>query len=458
MRKFPFKHVITCSLIVAGVIACFAVFTDKPDALSIADETRNFEENFRTNLGDGGETTDQAERSGLPQELANELSELSTNGSQPPIDSLSDLVHLKIQNGDSLSSIFQRANISQADLVEIQEASPIEWETQALRTGRVLKYRLNESGKLVHMEYSPEDLTIYVFSRVDDKFACEVRERKIVSKETYRYVAIQKGDSVISAGLAEGVRQEKTVWKIPKLLQWDIDFYHDIHPGDSYQILYYENFVDGEYYGDGEIIALQFTSGKRTYELVRYEVDGVLQGYFTPEGYSAQKRFLRSPVEYTRISSGFSHERIHPIDGQKKPHRGIDYAAPTGTPVYATADGIVSKKGNNRYNGNYIFLKHDRVYTTKYLHLHRFDPSVKEGEQVKQGQRIGSVGMTGLATGPHLHYEFIVHGEHQDPATVHLPEGEPLSESAIARFRAHAEELVARMDALRAKYPTLVSN
>ncbi len=462
MRRFPIKHVATGSFLIVALFASFILFTERPDALSVESGSTDFEDSVLTNLGPMERSPVRAEPSPLPEELLDELSEFSTNGSHTSQREKAAVVQVQIRNGDSLSAIFEREKISHSDLMSVQKASPDLWQTQRLLAGRQLEYQLSDTGDLEYMEYSPEDLTVFSFTRIDDEMTCEVRTRKIVSKETYHYVSIEQGDSVIGAGLAAGVQQEKTVWKIPKLLQWDLDFYHDIHPGDSYQILYYEQFVDGEYYGDGEIIALKFSSGEKTYELVRYEENGILIGYFTPKGYAARKRFLRSPVEYTRISSGFNPSRLHPIYKVHKPHRGIDYAAPIGTPVVATADGTVTKFGKNRLNGNYVFLKHGKDFATKYLHLHRIDPAVKKGAEVKQGQRIGSVGSTGVSTGPHLHYEFIVNGVHQNPATVHLPEGEPLSESEIARFQAHANELMARMEALKTQYqassPSLVKN
>lgn len=443
MRKFPIKHLITCSLLIAGLIGCLIVFTDKPVALNV--------EEFST-LGDEFSTPSSLgylENSSLTEGLATQLDVSSSP--QKSFDK--ETTRVLIKRGDTLSSIFDRLGIDREDLVAIQEACPRYWKSLSLRAGRSLDYRLDDTGSLEYFEYSPEDLVDYAFTKSGDSMSFEARTRKVVSNETYRWVTIKRGDSVISAGLAAGVRQEKTLWRIPKLLQWDIDFYHDIHPGDSFQILYYERFVDGEYYEDGEIIALQFQSGGRPYNLVRYEDEGVFKGYFTREGYAARKRFLRTPVEYTRISSGFSLKRLHPIHKVVKPHLGIDYAAPTGTPVYATGDGVVSRVGYTSANGNYVFLEHDRVYKTKYLHLYKIDPAVKKGATVKQGQRIGSVGMTGHATGPHLHYEFLVHGEHQNPATIHLPEGKPLSEDEIERFQAHADELFERMNALKSEYP-----
>lgn len=447
MRKFPIKHLITCSLLIAGLIGCLILFTDKPVALNV-EESSTLGDEFSTPVATPSSIRN-LENSTLTEGLATQL---DVSGS--PQDSFDkEATSVTIKRGDTLSSIFDRLGIDREDLVAIQEVCPRYWKTLSLRAGRSLDYRLDDTGSLEYFEYSPEDLVDYVFTKSGDSMSFEARTRKVVSNETYRWVTIKRGDSVISAGLAAGVRQEKTLWRIPKLLQWDIDFYHDIHPGDSFQILYYERFVDGEYYEDGEIIALQFQSGSRPLNLVRYEDEGVFKGYFTREGYAARKRFLRTPVEYTRISSGFSLKRLHPIHNVVKPHLGIDYAAPTGTPVYATGDGVVSKVGYTSANGNYVFLEHDRVYKTKYLHLFKIDPAVKKGATVKQGQRIGSVGMTGHATGPHLHYEFLVNGEHQNPATIHLPEGKPLSEDEIERFQAHADELFDRMSALKSEYP-----
>lgn len=447
MRKFPIKHLITCSLLIAGLIGCLVLFTDKPVALNV-EESSTLGDEFSTPVATPSSLR-HLENSTLTEGLATQLDVSSSP--QESIDK--ETTSVTIKRGDTLSSIFDRLGIDREDLVAIQEACPRYWKALSLRAGRSLDYRLDDTGSLEYFEYSPEDLVDYVFTKSGDSMSFEARTRKVVSNETYRWVTIKRGDSVISAGLAAGVRQEKTLWRIPKLLQWDIDFYHDIHPGDSFQILYYERFVDGEYYEDGEIIALQFQSGSRPLNLVRYEDEGVFKGYFTREGYAARKRFLRTPVEYTRISSGFSLKRLHPIHKVVKPHLGIDYAAPTGTPVYATGDGVVSKVGYTSANGNYVFLEHDRVYKTKYLHLFKIDPAVKKGATVKQGQRIGSVGMTGHATGPHLHYEFLVNGEHQNPATIHLPEGKPLSEDEIERFQAHADELFDRMSALKSEYP-----
>ena len=277
-----------------------------------------------------------------------------------------------------------------------------------------------------------------------------------MSKKTYHQVEIERGQSVISAGLASGIKQEKTLWQLPKLLQWDLDFYHDIHPGDSYEILYFENYVEGEYIGDGDIVAIIFNSGKTIHQIVRYRTtEQAPIKYFTRDGTSTEGQFLRAPLEYTRVSSEFNPRRLHPIYKKTMPHNGIDYAAPTGTPVYATGTGIVTEVGHKRLNGNYVVLKHGSTFQTKYLHLHKIDPKAKVGAKISQGQRIGSVGMTGSATGPHLHYEFLVNGTHKNPKTVNLPRTEKLDGDDLIPFERHANEVFSFMTSFRSNHQKL---
>jgi len=363
-----------------------------------------------------------------------------------------ELQQITVQKGDTLSEIFDKIGLSQLDLLAIEKACPDGWDFRRIDVGQEMEYQKNDDGELTQFKYHRDKLTSLEFARKNDNFISEIIRKEISYKETFQAVEIAKNEGVISAGLDAGVKKEKTLWRIPKLLQWDIDFYHDIHPGDSYQILYYENYIDGIYDTDGEIIGLIFENRGRTYEIVRYEADEVPAGYFERNGDSTKKRFLRTPVEFTRVSSEFNPKRLHPIHKIVMPHNGIDYAAPTGTPVYATGAGTVSRAGRTKANGNYVVIRHGPIYTTKYLHLHRIDPAMKPGAKVRQGQRIGSVGMTGYATGPHLHYEFLVNGVHKNPRTVELPGGEPMTEEQLKQFRSHADEIFARMSSMYEKY------
>jgi murein DD-endopeptidase MepM/ murein hydrolase activator NlpD len=214
-----------------------------------------------------------------------------------------------------------------------------------------------------------------------------------------------------------------------------IDFALDPRAGDTFSVLYEERYLDGEKIGEGSIVAAEYVNEGKSYSAYRFiDRDGD-EGYFSADGVSMRKAFLRAPLDFTRVSSNFNLRRLHPVAKVIRPHRGVDYAASTGTPVYASGDGRVAASGYSRANGNYVFVSHANNITTRYLHLHK--RTVKAGQRVKQGQLIGTVGSTGLATGPHLHYEFLVNGVHRNPRTVldNLPRARSLASSEMNAFK-----------------------
>ena len=220
-----------------------------------------------------------------------------------------------------------------------------------------------------------------------------------------------------------------------------IDFVHDARKGDTFDALYEEEYVDGKKIGTGKLLASSYTNNKETYTAYRYEFADGHSAYYNPEGLSMRKTFLRAPLDFLRVSSEFNLHRLHPLHKKIKAHLGIDYAAPTGTPVYAAGDGRVSKAGYSRANGNFVFIRHNSRITTKYLHFQkRF---VKTGQRVKQGQIIGLVGATGYATGPHLHYEFLLDGVHRNPRKITklLPPADPIPKKDKTRFAAQVEQI-----------------
>ena len=438
MRKFSLRSLVTCCVAIGAFVFVFIVFSNKPTVLN----TLNSGTVAALPINDSDElflTLDEGVSSLETTSTESFAYEDSPTATDP-------FFKVKVKRGDSLSSIFQRVRVPQEDLLAIQKVCPEEWGDQYLDVGQTLKFQKNVEGTLVFFEFIKDRLTSYVFTRINDTFTAEVKEKKVISKKTFHRVEIEKGQSVISAGLASGIKEELTLWQLPKLLQWDIDFHHDIHPGDSYEILYFENYIEGEYIGDGDIVAITFYSGKTTHQIVRYRPsEDALIKYYTRDGTSTEGQFLRAPLEYTRVSSNFNPRRLHPIHKRIMPHNGIDYAAPTGTPVYATGTGVVTEAGKKRLNGNYVVLKHGATYQTKYLHLHKIDPKIKVGAKVVQGQRLGSVGMTGAATGPHLHYEFLVNGVHKNPKTVDLPRNEKLKGEELIPFQRHADEVFGLM-------------
>jgi murein DD-endopeptidase MepM/ murein hydrolase activator NlpD len=233
--------------------------------------------------------------------------------------------------------------------------------------------------------------------------------------------------------------------KLANVFAWDIDFVLDIREGDRFTAVYEQVYQDGKYLRDGEILAAEFVNNGKVYRAVRFVSDSGNVGYYAPNGLAMRKAFLRAPVEFTRVSSAFNPHRHHPILNLIRGHMGTDYAAPTGTPVHAAGDGHVSFAGQRGGYGNAIILAHGANISTLYGHMSRFARSIHVGTRVQQGDVIGYVGMTGLATGPHLHYEYLVGGVHRNPQTVQLPGAEPLRAQELQRFRAAAAPLIAAL-------------
>jgi murein DD-endopeptidase MepM/ murein hydrolase activator NlpD len=236
--------------------------------------------------------------------------------------------------------------------------------------------------------------------------------------------------------------------ELANIFGWDIDFALDIRQGDSFSLLYEEHYLDGEKLRNGRILAAEFHNrGDRFQAVLFTDPDGRGQ-YYSPDGKSMRKAFLRSPVDFRRISSTFQRERFHPVLGERRPHRGVDYAAATGTPIKAAGDGRVITRGVQGGYGNTVIIQHGNNITTLYAHLSRFQKGVTNGSRVRQGQVIGYVGKTGLATGPHLHYEFRINGRHQNPLTVKLPDAEPIPSKYREAFQQQSRPLLAQLDLL----------
>ena len=252
--------------------------------------------------------------------------------------------------------------------------------------------------------------------------------------------------SQYEAGKEAGL-SDTLIMNLSYVFQWDISFALDLRQGDSFTVLFEDVYVEGEKIRQGNILAAQFTNLGKTYTAVRYEENG-RANYFTPEGRSLRKAFLRDPVHFSRVSSSFNMRRLHPIHKRVMPHRGIDYAASRGTPVVASGDGKVSIARQNNASGRYVVIQHGEQYTTKYLHLSAFAKGVRSGSKVKQGQTIGYVGATGWATAPHLHYEFLVDGVHRNPRTVKLPKANPIRNQKLDAFRQVTAPLLAQLQSV----------
>lgn len=346
----------------------------------------------------------------------------------------------KIRRGDNLSTIFKRAGFSAADVYAVANTSSEAEQFKRLRAGESIAMAVDADGLLSEVVYERSPLESYRYVRTDTGFEGEKVARQTEMAPAFRHVTINHslfldGDK---AGLSHNL-----LMQVANIFGWDIDFALDIRKGDSFTVLFEEEYLDGEKVGEGQVLAAEFTNRGQTFQAVRYEDRNGIASYYTPDGQPMRKAFLRAPLDFARVSSNFNPNRLHPILKTKRPHRGVDYAASTGTPVYAAGDGKVIASGYTKANGNYVVVQHGQKYTTKYLHLN--SRKVKSGQHVRQRQLIGTVGATGYATGPHLHYEFLVDGVHRNPRTVPLPQAEPIAQAERARFNRQTGGLMTQL-------------
>ena len=254
--------------------------------------------------------------------------------------------------------------------------------------------------------------------------------------------------SLFAAADAAGVPDSVAV-QIADIFAGDVDFHRELRQGDRFAVVFEQYYLDGRPVHAGRALAAEFTSRGRTYRALHYSLAQGGNGYYAPDGGNLRKAFLRSPLEYSRISSGFGMRR-HPFQSNWRAHTGIDFAAPTGTRVRAAGDGMIEFAGPKAGYGNLVIVRHRGQYSTAYAHLSRFAPGVQRGARVAQGDVVGFVGQTGWATGPHLHYEFRVAGQSRNPYAIAMPAGEPVPAMELAAYRRHAEPLLARLELLTA--------
>ncbi len=351
-----------------------------------------------------------------------------------------------VQPGDNLALIFNREGLSAQALHHLVNTAPLGARLAKIAPGEEFSFLLDEDNRLLSLSYSPDPLRTLKFSREGDRFRGEELVVEPQRKTAYKHGTIDH--SLFTASQRAGLPDPVTM-ELAQIFQWDIDFVLDIRSGDSFYVLLEEEHLEGEFIGFGNILAAEFINQGESYRAARYVSPKGEANYFDPKGQSMRKAFIRAPVSFTRISSNFNLRRKHPLWNRSMPHRGIDYAAPRGTPIMASGDGVVAKASSTRANGNYVVLRHGEQFVTKYLHMSGFARGIRAGKRVRQGDVIGYVGATGWATGPHLHYEFLVNGVHQNPRTVTLPDAEPVPAAEAERFRASTAPLLASLSAHR---------
>ena len=356
-------------------------------------------------------------------------------------------VNVTVAPGDNLSLIFSRLKLSSTDLHQIIGLGKATSSLKDLRPGQTLRFRLHDTS-IAEMVFEVDQLNSLSVERNGTGFIARVDSIEPDIKVTAATTTISQ--SLFVDGQKVGL-SDAVIMKLIDIFGWDIDFALDLQPNAHFSVIYEEIYKGQQLVKQDRILAAEFVNqGKRMRAVLYTSADG-RSSYYSDKGEAMHKTFLRTPVKFTRISSGFTLARRHPILNTIRAHRGVDYAAPIGTPVRATADGRILAVGIGAGYGNLVEIRHGDIYSTLYGHLSRFAQGLKRGSVVTQGQVIGYVGQTGLATGPHLHYEFRINGIHRDPLKVALPHL-PIEKRYMADFRERAAPLLNQLDVLVAKH------
>ncbi|MCL1138842.1 peptidoglycan DD-metalloendopeptidase family protein [Shewanella pneumatophori] len=354
---------------------------------------------------------------------------------QPPAPKLNEK-RFQVKSGDTLAALFERAGLTAKDVYDVTQLPKAKKNLLKIMPGDNLVIAKNEQGKLVQLRYHLDKITTLIVDNGADGYKESIVKKTVEARSKFASATIE--NNFWNAGVNAGLTPNQ-IMQLATIFGWDVDFALDLRKGDQFSMIFEEEFADGEFLKNGNILAAEFINQGDRYTAVRYK-DGT---YYSEDGRSMRKAFLRSPVDFKYVSSSFNPRRLHPVTGQVRAHRGVDYVAAVGTPIKAAGNGRVIKSSYNQYNGNYVFIKHNDTYTTKYLHLTK--RNVKTGQSVKQGQIIGTLGSTGRVTGPHLHYEFIVNGVHRNPRTIKLPKSDPIAKKEKAQFAQLSKTMMAEL-------------
>jgi len=357
-----------------------------------------------------------------------------------------DWHEVKVKRGDNLAVIFNRLGIPPRELQQVLQLGEPVKDLKNLYPGEMVRVRINDQHELLGLSHDTDPTHSLRVRRVGDSYQAQEIHRQVELRQAYAAGTIE--DSLFQSAQRAGLSDNLTM-ELAAIFGWDIDFALDIREGDHFAVVYEDKYLNGNRIGTGDIVAAEFTNHGTTYRAIRYTDASGHTDYYSPDGHSLRRAFLRTPVKFTRISSRFSLHRMHPILNRIRAHKGVDYAAPTGTPIRAAGDGKIIFRGRKGGYGRVIIIRHGSHYSTLYGHMSAFNRKVHLGSHVRQGQVIGYVGMSGLATGPHLHYEFRVNGVHRNPLTVKLPQAKPIEARYRSDFLRHATPLVAQLELVK---------
>lgn len=371
-----------------------------------------------------------------------EMQDVTIPAVMPP-SLLGDTVEFVVRRNDTMDRIFRQLKLNLADLASIRDVPGVQERLDQLRVGDIITL-VHDEGLVQSLTRRISETEILSVTRANEGFNVEVIETPLDIQEVHAEGTIES--SLFVAARAAGVSPELILQLANDIFGWEIDFALDIQPGDQFSLVYEQKYRDGKFIGNGRILAADFLNNGTLHRAVYFEsADDKVADYFAPDGRSMRRQFLRAPLEFTRISSNFNPKRRHPILNTIRAHKGVDYAAPTGTAIKAAGDGRAAFVGTKGGYGRVVILEHGGGVSTLYGHMSRF-AGIRNGQRVRQGTTIGFVGSSGAATGPHLHYEYLVNGVHKNPRTVLLPDAAPISDGYRAEFLTRSGQLLAKLD------------
>ena len=353
-----------------------------------------------------------------------------------------EFVAVTIGRNDTLDRIFRELQLHVADLAALRNLPDVRRSLDIVRPGDVIQMT-HLGGELKSLTRRINETATLSVTRAEQGFSASIVENPLETAEQ-RLTGTVESSLYVAVNEAGGT--DRLAVSLADVFKYDIDFVNAVQPGDRFIVTHEQQWQDGEFVRDGDILAAEFVNSGRVYRAVRYVTPGGNADYYTPDGRPVRKAFLRYPVDYGRISSGYSLGRRHPILNRVRAHRGIDFAAPAGTPIKAAGAGRVASRGVSGGYGNVVVLTHSNGVTTLYGHMSRYARGLAVGDRVAQGEVIGYVGMTGLATGPHVHYEYRVNGVHKNPARVTMPKADPIPANLMEDFLVKTAPLLARLD------------
>ena len=351
----------------------------------------------------------------------------------------------RIQRGDTVAALLARLQVNDPEILQLLRSSRHAKALHQLIPGRSVGATTGADGKLASLRYLNGD-NLLTLDRNGSGYLIKEQPAQLERRLLMKSAEIR--NSLFGASDAAGL-SDAVALQIADIFSTDIDFHRDLRKGDRFSVVYEVFYHQGEPVRTGRVLAAEFINQGKVYQAVYFDYAENQGGYYTLEGKNLRKQFLRSPLEFSRITSGFTNARFHPVLQRWRAHRGIDYGAPTGTRVKATGDGVVEFAGRQGGYGNLVVLRHQSKYTTWYGHLSAFAKGLRKGKRVAQGEAIAYVGATGLASGPHLHYEFRINEVHQNPLRVAMPAAPPITPEQKAKFEQTATPHAQRLGLLR---------